>query len=163
MKLKPLDWDHNNVLVRCIGPPYVANTASVYLGNTRYESSSLSREILHHDGGEKCFLISRLHQNTPKCLNNKQIWCLYSDDQLHFHIHQTTLSPGLLCALFHYYPYTWHHLQGTMFKPSGAWGPPEGFCSLCHWPAHVAQVVGLGNDMISQPELKPPCLGMQHF
>lgn len=51
------------------------------------------------------------------------------DVQLHFHVHQPTLSPVLLCVLVHYYPETQHQLQGTAFEPLGAHGPPERFAS----------------------------------
>ena len=46
------------------------------------------------------------------------------DVQLHFHVHQTTLTPVLLCVLVHYHPDTRHHLQGTMPEPLGAHGSP---------------------------------------
>uniref|UniRef100_A0A3Q2QL25 Ninjurin-1-like n=1 Tax=Fundulus heteroclitus TaxID=8078 RepID=A0A3Q2QL25_FUNHE len=51
------------------------------------------------------------------------------DVQLHFHVHQTNLSPVLLCALVHCHPDTRHLLQDTMFEPLDARGPPEWFGS----------------------------------
>jgi len=43
------------------------------------------------------------------------------DVQLHFHVHQTSLSQVLLCVLVHYHANTRHLHQGTMFEPLGSW------------------------------------------
>lgn len=65
-----------------------------------------------------------LLQNNPKWLHSDLVALqAMRHVQLNFHVHQTTLSPVLLCVFVHYHPDKRHHLQGTMFETLGAHGP----------------------------------------
>lgn len=68
--------------------------------------------------------------------------------QLDFHVHQTIPSQVLMCVLVNFHADTHGTLQGTMFEPLGAHGPPEPFIS----PSSSREC----HDIASQTTTDPP-------
>ncbi len=110
-----------------VGPPFAANTASIRLGNDRYKSCTVARWILSYpscrtearslqDAGEG----KRFLTHSSKTPQSGSIIFRPGDYAGLRDVHQTTLSPVLLCVLVHYRPDTLHQGRHALIIFEGA-------------------------------------------